>query len=103
MKFVYSSAHLGHDTVYETVLGQVIPANEVAERADRIRTTLLDDGGFEPTGPTDHGETPILAVHDEGFLRFLESAWPEVRRQGLGRPVLIADTFPTWKMFEGMS
>ena len=103
MKVVYSPAHLAHDTTHETVLGTSIPAYEVAERAEIIRTTLEADGGFDRTEPTEHGEAPILAVHEEGLVRFLEVAWAETRRQAVPRPFLIADTYPTWRLFEGMS
>jgi len=84
-------------------MGLAIPANEVAERAERIRSTLEADGGFAFEGPTDHGTDPILAVHDAGLLRFLEEAWPAARAQAIPRPNLIADTYPTFRMFEGMS
>ena len=87
----------------ETFLGQAVPANEVAERAERIRATLVADGGFELVAPTEHGLDPILAVHDKGLVRFLESAWPELRRQAIPRAFLAADTYPTFRMFEGMS
>jgi acetoin utilization deacetylase AcuC-like enzyme len=103
MRVVYSPAHLAHDVVTETVAGAAIPANEVAERAERIRATLEADGGFELVPPTDHGAEPILAVHDEGLVRFLDEAWPEARRWSLDRPSLIADTYPTFRMYEGMS
>ena len=103
MRVVYSPAHLAHDVVTETVMGAVIPANEVAERAERIRSTLEADGGFVFEGPTEHGTDPILAVHDAGLLRFLEEAWPAARAQSIGRSNLIADTYPTFRMFEGMS
>jgi acetoin utilization deacetylase AcuC-like enzyme len=103
MRVVYSPAHLGHDVVSETVLGTAIPANEVPERAERIRSTLEADGGFAFDAPIEHGTEPILAVHDPGLLRFLEEAWPAARAQSLGRPSLIADTYPSFRMFEGMS
>src|SRR5262245_24436868 len=103
MRVVYSPAHLAHDTVTETVLGSVIPANGVAERAERIRATLEADGGFTIEGPVEHGTDPILAVHDPGLLRFMEEAWPAARSQSVGRPYLIADTYPNFRMFEGMS
>jgi len=103
MRVVYSPAHLAHDVVTETVLGAVIPANEVAERAERIRTALEADGGFAIQGPTEHGTDPILAVHDPGLLRYLEEAWPAARAQSTDRPNLIADTYPNLRMFEGMS
>jgi acetoin utilization deacetylase AcuC-like enzyme len=103
MRVVYTPAHLAHDVVSETVLGTAIPANEVAERAERIRSALEADGGFAIDGPTEHGTEPILAVHDPALLRFLEEAWPAARAGSIGRPSLIADTYPTFRMFEGMS
>jgi acetoin utilization deacetylase AcuC-like enzyme len=103
MKVVYSPAHLAHDITVETFLGVPVPANEVAERAERIRGALEADGGFELVGPTEHGADPILAVHDPGLLRFLEEAWPAVRAQAVARSFLAADTYPNRAMFEGMS
>ncbi|MFL5677185.1 MAG: histone deacetylase family protein [Chloroflexota bacterium] len=103
MQVVYSPAHLAHDITSETFMGLSIPANEVAERAERIRNALTADGGFQFTEPTDHGESPITGVHDAGLVRFLEVAWSELRRQGISRPFLSADTYPNRSMFEGMS
>jgi acetoin utilization deacetylase AcuC-like enzyme len=103
MRVVYSPDHLAHDTVTETTMGAPIPANEVPERAEVIRAALEADGGFAIEAPTDHGTEPILAVHDAGLLRFLEEAWPAARAQTIPRPFLIADTYPTFRMFEGMS
>src|SRR4029077_19320727 len=71
MRVVYSPTHLGHDIDTETYMGVGVPANEVAERAERIRSALLADGGFPFAEPTEHGEGPITAVHDEGLIRFL--------------------------------
>jgi acetoin utilization deacetylase AcuC-like enzyme len=103
MRVVYSPAHLAHDVVTETVMGAAIPANEVAERAERIRATLEADGGFAIEEPTEHGSDPILAVHDPGLVRFVDEAWQVARAQSIARPSLLADTFPTFRMFEGMS
>jgi acetoin utilization deacetylase AcuC-like enzyme len=103
MQVVYSPAHLGHDISVETYMGMPVPANEVAERAERIRAALAADGGFPSNGPTEHGEGPITAVHDPGLVRFLEVAWSELRAQGIARPFLSADTYPNRAMFEGMS
>ena len=103
MQVVYSPVHLGHDITVETNLGTPVPANEVAERAERIRIALESDGGFPTIEPTEHGLEPIHAVHDPGLVRFLEVAWSESRAQALGRPFLTADTYPNRSMFEGMS
>jgi acetoin utilization deacetylase AcuC-like enzyme len=103
MRAVYSDAHLRHDITHETILGEEIPAYEVADRAVRIREALEDDGGFALEPPTQHGLAPILAVHDEGLVRFLETAWDEFHRQAVERPSLIPDTWPNPRMFEGLS
>jgi acetoin utilization deacetylase AcuC-like enzyme len=103
MQVVYSSTHLAHDITHETFMGVLVPANEVAERAEIIRAALDADGGFPRSEPTEHGEAPITAVHDPGLVRFLESAWSELRRQGIPRAFLSADTYPNRSMFEGMS
>jgi acetoin utilization deacetylase AcuC-like enzyme len=87
----------------ELYLGDSIAAHEVVARAESIRDALVADDGFELVGPTDHGREPIEAVHDPGLVRFLEEAWPAVERQDIQRAALIADTYPTRRMFEGMS
>jgi acetoin utilization deacetylase AcuC-like enzyme len=103
MQVVYTPLHLAHDIDTETYMGVGVPANEVAERAERIRDALAADGGFTFAEPTEHGETPITAVHDEGLVGFLEVAWSELRAQQIPRPFLSADTYPNRSMFEGMS
>ncbi len=103
MRVVYTAGHLAHDVTHETFLGQSIPAYEVAERAERIRSALDADSGFERIEPTAHGLEPITAVHDERLVRFLAEAWQEVRRQGVAASSLIADSYPNPRMFEGMS
>jgi acetoin utilization deacetylase AcuC-like enzyme len=103
MKVVYTERHRGHDPRVETYLGQPEPANEVLQRAEVIRAVLAADGGFELVAPIRHGDEPILQVHEEGLLRFLEQAWPEVDRQRINRAFLIADTYPVRAMFQGMS
>src|SRR4051812_50165359 len=102
MRFVYSPLHLGHDIRTQTILGVQVPANEVAERAETIRTTLLGDGGFEAVVPTTHGPEPITAVHDPGLLRFLEEAWDEARRQGHPYDFLAPETIANAAATEGM-
>ncbi len=101
MRVVYTAAHLAHDVVSETIMGQPIPANEVPERAERIRAALVADGGFEIVAPTEHGLDPILAVHDPGLVRFLEEAWPQARREGLVRDALMPDTLAVRGLTEG--
>ena len=81
MKVVYTPRHLGHEVTHETYLGVAVPANEVGERAEIIRSTLEADGGFELVEPTGHGLEPLRAVHDPGLVRFVEEAWRQAQRE----------------------
>ena len=103
MQVVYSPAHLEHDPKTETVMGAAIPANEVGERAERIRAALAADGGFPISPPTDHGTAPIAAVHDEGLIRFLAEAWSDLQAQGVRRDAVVAEGFNVRALTEGMS
>lgn len=103
VKVVHAKQHRLHDPKFETYLGVPIPAHEVPARAEAILAALRADGGFEIVAPTTHGAGPILAVHDPGLVRFLEEVWTAVERQRIDRDFLVADTYPTRGMFQGMS
>jgi acetoin utilization deacetylase AcuC-like enzyme len=103
VKAVYTSRHRSHDVSRETFIGESIPAHEVVARAENIRAALEADGGFEVVEPTGHGLAPILAVHNEGLVRFLESVATAMGERQLPDQTLIADTYPVRAMFEGMS
>jgi acetoin utilization deacetylase AcuC-like enzyme len=79
MRCVYSPAHLLHHPEHEVQLGSKVAAHEVPARAEMIRSALERDGGFEFSGPRDHGTKPIVEVHEQGLLRYLENAWSEWR------------------------
>jgi len=103
MRYVHSLLHRRHAIDTQTILGVQVSANEIVERAERIREVLEADGGFELVAPTAHGEAPILAVHDEGLLRFLEDAWPAAVRAGHPYPALVPETIASAHAYEGMS
>jgi acetoin utilization deacetylase AcuC-like enzyme len=84
-------------------MGQVIQANEVVERAERIRDALAADGGFEIVGPSEHGDDPITAVHDPGLLRFLDEAWPQMRAEGIDHAALMPESFNVRSLTEGIA
>ena len=82
MQVVYSPRHLAHDITPRRSWASPIPANEVAERAESgSGPPSRPTAGSRSSSPTEHGEAPITAVHDEGLVRFLEVAWSEVRAQ----------------------
>jgi acetoin utilization deacetylase AcuC-like enzyme len=105
---VYDDRHRGHDPAVEVQCGVPIPMFEAPARADSIHAALAADGAsFEMLGPAAHGTTPVANVHDEGLVRFLQSAWDEWQRAGgiPGAPrgrELIPDTVLHPALREGM-
>jgi acetoin utilization deacetylase AcuC-like enzyme len=94
---IRSDAHLGHDGLVEFLHGEVVPCFEAPARAIEIERALTEDGAYRFEDPTDHGEGPILAVHDRALLEVLAGAWNEALMAGLTdgvRPV-IPGTFLT--------
>ncbi len=94
MRVVYSPAHRLHDPAFEVASGQRVPALEVPARAEAIRAALAADPAFELVEPAGHGLEPILAVHDPGMVRFLQSAWDDWRAWGERADEMIPDVFP---------
>lgn len=61
MRVVYTTQHMAHDVASETIMGLPVPANEVAERAERIRAALEADGGFTSVRPSARTRAPGFA------------------------------------------
>lgn len=93
MRVFYDPRHQLHDPDFEVTAGQRIAAYEVTARAEAIRTALETDGGFEMEPSRSFGVGPILAVHDEGLVRYLETAWQEWRSGGTGVGAIMPDAF----------
>lgn len=99
MKIYYSDAHLQHNPPFEIFDGGEKVANfEVPQRVERILEALRLDGRFDILPPDDFGLDPIRAVHDEGYLSFLETAFDEWMSTPLDadyeRSALLPATFP---------
>lgn len=101
MRVIHSPLHRGHDASVEVSLGTPIPAWEVPERAETILAALRADGSHAVQAPDEHGEAPILAVHDAAMVRFLERCWGEWRDAGRSGPIF-PDTLLLERYREGM-
>ena len=77
MKVYHSETHLRRQARTELYGGELRPPFECPERVDYILQELSrrDFGQIVP--PRDFGLEPVLAVHDHGFVSFLETAWAE--------------------------
>ena len=74
MLVVRDDAHLAHQPEEIISRGRPIPHVEIARRAAELETAATA-GGHELAKPAEHGLDPVAAVHDAGYLRFLETAW----------------------------
>jgi acetoin utilization deacetylase AcuC-like enzyme len=101
MRCVYSAAHLKHVPEHEVQHGDSVPAFETPDRIEAIRLALESDAAFEFVSPSAHGLEPIVAVHDDRMVRFLEGAWAAWKEQAPGRDP-VADTVLHARLRAGM-
>lgn len=99
MNVYYSETHAAHAPPFEIFDGGEKVANfEVPQRMERILAALRADGRFEILPPDDFGLEPIRAVHEEGYLSFLSTAFEEWMSTPLDadyeRNALLPATFP---------
>ena len=102
MRVVHSPLHRLHAPPDEVAAGLRVPTAETPARAEAILAALRQDGRFELTEPTEHGESPITAVHDPEMVRFLEGFWDEWRRVGRAEDVAFPDSFLHAAIREGI-
>lgn len=68
--------------------GRLVAPYECPERVDMIIDAVRRRGLGEVRSPQVYGLDPILAVHDAGYVRFLERAWDDWVAAGLaGEPI----------------
>ncbi len=76
MKAVHSEDHRSHDPKFFLVRGQVKPAADQPERADRLLAGLKA-GHHTVVAPQAHGTGARARVHSPDYLAFLAQAWEE--------------------------
>ena len=80
MRMFFDARQLAHAPRLELHNGAFVPHADVPLRAESVVAALP---GLET--PADHGEAPILAVHDADYVRFLKEGarlWTEAGRPG---------------------
>ena len=82
MKTVYSERHTLRDAKAEIFGGELVPPFECPKRAHIIEAAVRDARLGPIIEPTEHGQAPILAIHDPAYLAFLETAFTEWRAAG---------------------
>jgi len=90
MRTFFTYRHLKRDARTELSGGQLIAPHECPARATMIRDRLIETGCGDIVEPQPFGLTPILRVHDENYVHFLETAWDEWKASGaLGEAIPI--------------
>jgi len=97
MDTIYTEKHRLRASKTELYGGELLPPFECPERMDFILTALRDSGIGAVLEPEDFGRAPIAAIHDEGFIRFIETCWQEWVEAGF-KGEAIATSWPSRSM-----
>ncbi|KGJ19296.1 histone deacetylase family protein [Paracoccus sanguinis] len=96
MRAFYHPDQALHDPQQYLRFGRVVAAKDLPERTTRL-LDALDRHGIRPEHPVECGLDPVLAVHAEGFVDFLRTAWDEWQTLPPERgPEVWPATFPYW-------
>jgi acetoin utilization deacetylase AcuC-like enzyme len=82
MHTVYSDEHRHQDGNAELFEGKMVKPHEMPRRAEIVLARVKAEKLGEVVAPRDFGLDPILAVHDAGFVAFLENAWSDWVKSG---------------------
>ena len=97
MKIYYSPAHVNHHPPFEILDGgEKSHSYEVPDRVENIVSLLRQKTWSEIIEPGQFGLDPILAIHDEGYLEFLQTAFQlwTAGENNYEHVALIPATFP---------
>lgn len=96
---VYSAEHVLRNAKTELYGGRLVPPHECPERAEIVLERVRAVGLGEVTPPSRFGLAPVLQVHDQKFVEFLQTAWSDwVAAGNLGEA--IPDCWPARRMMQ---
>jgi acetoin utilization deacetylase AcuC-like enzyme len=97
MRTIYSEQHRLRDAKTELYGGELVQPFEKPSRAETVLRVVRESGLGEISAPEAFSLEPVLAVHDAGYIAFLETAWQEWRDAGYAGEV-IASVWPARRM-----
>jgi acetoin utilization deacetylase AcuC-like enzyme len=104
MPVVWDERHRGHAPGAGIWLGVTIPGDEEPERGDTLGDALRA-AGSQLRPATDHGDEPLLRVHDADFVAYLEVAhrrWVEEGHlEDPGQPLVVPYVFALPQLTSG--
>jgi acetoin utilization deacetylase AcuC-like enzyme len=93
MKLYFSEAQLAHRPTQYMVHGRIVDPFENPERA-AILIDSLQSVGLQRTEPKDFGRAPILKVHADHYLAFLEEAYARFMELPAHGPEVLPNVHP---------
>lgn len=97
MLTIYSEDHRKRDAKTELLGGQLIAPFEKPSRMDFILQRIQSQGFGDVIAPREFGTRPLLALHDAGYVSFLETVWGEWTAAGM-QGEAIAASWPARRM-----
>ena len=97
MDIIYSDDHRKRASKTELYGGELLPPFECPERMDHILEAISTTGLGSILNPKDFGREAITAIHDEGFVTFIETCWQEWQDAGF-KGEAIASVWPSRSM-----
>jgi len=97
MDIIYSEDHRKRASKTELYGWELLPPFECPERMDFILEAIEKTSLGTIHSPKDFGRDPITAIHDEGFVTFIETCWQEWVAAGF-KGEAIASVWPSRSM-----
>ena len=94
---VFSTDHLLRSPRTELYGGELVRPHESPERAQIVLERVQTQGLGRVIAPASFGAAPLLRVHDQHYVKFLEQAWSEWVAAG-NRGEAIPDCWPARRM-----
>jgi acetoin utilization deacetylase AcuC-like enzyme len=96
---VFSTDHLLRSPRTELYGGELVRPHESPERAQIVLERVQAQRLGRVIGPASFGTAPLLRVHDQGYVEFLQQAWTEWVAAG-HRGEAIPDCWPARRMMQ---
>ncbi len=94
MQVIHSDRVMGHRGAGEFDDGKMIPPRDDPSRVLSVKSALKEAPGFDFVEAQPGGIEPILRVHGEDYLAFLQNAWPDWVAFHEGREGPVPDALP---------
>jgi acetoin utilization deacetylase AcuC-like enzyme len=93
MRIVFATQHRLHDPANAVIDGKRFASEDSPERAESILQALQKPPFGPICAPSDHGLEPILSIHTQDYVQYLQSAYTQNAAMFGEMPAVIAETF----------